>query len=147
MNDNDNSIERLSPQKLLQTFAHGKVIRCVLAAVAIHVLIIGAMSTHYIYVTWVNPEALNAEQGDDAAGATNNPGGVATTPTGSSNETAPTTEPATVTPKPANDGDREIVEKHGDKPTAKAITDAATPDEIPDLPTPGGLGISLEDTQ
>ncbi len=150
MSDTGNDMERLAPQKLLEPFARGKVVRCVILAILIHVGVIGAFSTRYIYYNWIDPEAgkaLEEAEEREAAEADKTPRSRRATPAATSRGATAET-PEGEKPKTQNTGtsDKELVEKHGDKPVVKAITEAATPDEIPKAPTPDGLGISLEDT-
>lgn len=141
MSEQENDIGRLTPQKLLESFSRGKVIRCVILAVVIHAAVIGALSTRYIYCTWVNPEAGEASKEAEAREAAENANVAAVaTPAPSGNVAAAAKAGG------ADESDAALVKKHGDRPSVKAITDTAAPDEIPKAPTPGGLGISLEDT-
>jgi len=141
MSEQENDIERLTPQKLLAGFSRGKVIHFVILAVVIHIAVIGALSTRYIYYTWVNPEAgaalKEAETRETAEKA--NQATVATSVSG--RNVAPSATAGGV-----DESDAALVKKHGDRPVVKAITAAATTNEIPKEPAPDGLGISLEDT-
>jgi len=146
MSDIGDNIERLSPQKLLESFSKGKAISCVILALAIHVVVIGGLSVRYIYYNWINPEAGELlRQREEQEAAEKKLQASAPAPATSNATGVAAVTPPDKTPQAAGE-DRKIVQEHGDKPVVKAITDAAKPEEIPDMPTPGGLGISLDDT-
>jgi len=148
MSDTGSDIDRMAPQKLLEPFAKGKVVRFVFLALLIHVVVIGAFSTRYIYYTWIDPEAgkaLKEAEEREAAEAEKGHQAVTGSPA-ASNGTAIAGSTNTPQSQGSVTSDKELVEKHGDKPVVKAITETATPDEIPKAPTPDGLGISLDDT-
>jgi hypothetical protein len=146
MSDTGNDMERLAPQKLLEPFAKGKVIRFVILAVVIHVVVIGAFSTRYVYYNWIDREAGKALKEAEALEVAERKAGPATAAPIATNRAAAPAAPKGSAPQTTGTSDKELVEKHGDKPVVKAITEAASPDEIPKAPTPDGLGISLEDT-
>lgn len=146
MPDTGNDIERLAPQKLLEAFSKGKVIRCIILAVVVHVVVIGGLSTRYIYYNWIDPEAGEALKEAEAREAEERKQVSAAPAPAATNTVAVAAKPGTGAPRGDGSSDKELLEKHGDKPVVKAITEVATPDEIPKTPTPGGLGISLDDT-
>jgi hypothetical protein len=134
----DSDIERLAPQKLMGPFSSGKVLLCIVIAVLIHIVVIGAFSTTYIYYHWINPEAgkalEEAEKRETAEAA--GEGAVATTVSGDETDKDETS---------TEDGDFEQrLEARKDAPVVKEGTRVADPNEIPK--GPDSAGISVEET-
>lgn len=143
MPDTDKDIERLAPQKLLERFSRGRILLCLGAAALLHVVIIGSLSTSYIYYNWINPEAGIARE-EAAKKAAEGTTDEAATPAKA--KAADTNQVAESKPKDDDSGksQAQLLEEHKDSPVVKAITEKAKPEEIP--AEPDSLGISIEDT-
>ncbi len=143
MPDMDKDIERLAPQKLLERFSRGRILLCLGAAALLHVVIIASLSTNYIYYSWINPEAGRARE-EAAKKAAEGSSEEAASPAPAA--AADTNQVAETKPRDGDSGktQEQLLEEHKDAPVVKAITEKATPEEIPD--EPDSLGISIEDT-
>ena len=111
---------------------------CILAALIIHVAVIGGLSANYIYRTWIDAAANLDEQAADTSAEE------------ASSETPPAeTLPADTLPAAAEKDGRAVKDstKPGDPredaPVVNRVTDKADPDTIPKQPD--GLGISIDD--
>lgn len=144
MPETPNDIENLSPYKLLHNFSKNRVLSCILAAVIIHVAVIGGLSANYIYRTWIDPAANPDEQ---TAGAPSEDQSSNAKPSG---EAPGETPPANVTGGNTAKKDGRAVKdptKPGDPredaPVVNRVTEKADPDTIPKQPA--GVGISIDD--
>ncbi len=126
MTDTPESIEDISPHKLLRNFSSNRLLWCLCLAAALHVVAIGGLSTDYVYRTWINP-ADDAEDTEAGATAADDP-----------QQDAAGKQPA----KPAAGADPD---GKADASVVNRVTEEADPEEIPD--EPGGLGISIDDTK
>ena len=136
----DQDIQRHSPQKLMGSFAGSRMLVCLGIALAVHVIIVGGSSLDYIYYNWINREAgkarqerLEAERKAKADGGRE----AAETPAGGDAKAEPGAAAGA-------EGEEAMLEAHSDTPVVKRVTEKATPDEIPEQPEE--LGISLDDT-
>ena len=142
MSEEYDDLERLAPQKLLETFSRGKVFMCVVTALVLHIVIIGGLSSSFIYYEWINPEAgkqlEEAEQKAAAAGvkAPKKP------PASAGTNKVAAAGPKTV--GKGGDTQAKLLEQHKDAPVVKEITKKAKPADIPTEPE--GLGISIDET-
>ena len=145
MPETDYDIERLAPQKLLERFSKGRVLLCLVAAIVLHVVIIGGLSTRYIYYNWINPEAGVAREEAAKKAAEKAASLAAGEAIGTATATDTNSTAKSQTSAAGDDAtQQELLEKHKSAPVVKAITEAAAPDEIPT--EPDSLGISIEDT-
>lgn len=136
MPESPNDIENLSPYKLLDNFSKNRVLSCILAAVIIHVVVIGGLSANYIYRTFIDPTAKPDEQ--------------VTGSQGESGDAKPSADASAKTPSAETKKDDSTAKdstKPGDprkdSPVVNRVTDKADPDAIPKQPE--GLGISIDD--
>ena len=67
MADDQPSIDRLSPDKLVAGFSKTKVVTCILVALAVHVVVLAGTSVSYIRDTWLFPEEAAARIEAEAA--------------------------------------------------------------------------------
>lgn len=128
-----NEIMRFVPQKLLQGFSKGNVMRAIVAALILHVVIIGGFSVNFIYYHWLNPEAGEAREAAAKARAAD------AAPAASSR---PDAAPAAKVPAgqdPAGTDDQTLLDERKDSAIVRQITESAQPGEIPTLPGEGGI--------
>jgi len=134
--------ENISPYKLLDNFSKNRVIPCIILALLIHVVVIGGLSSNYIYTTWIDPsagEVVSDDDNPDVAADGQKPDD-ATGEDGDGSDGQKTGEDGSTTDKPTGD----VPEGHNaDAPVIKRVTDTEDPDNIPD--DPDGGGISLDD--
>ena len=128
------NVEDVSPYKLLRNFSKSRLLRCLFLALLIHAVVIGGLSTNYIWRTWIDQEAELPEQGA-AAGAEEAPseGGTAGDPVGDANGPGSDEEGGSAGGAPQ------------DAPVVNRVTEKAGPGQIPD--EPDGLGLSIEDVK
>jgi hypothetical protein len=137
------NIEDVSPYSLLRNFSKNRLLSCLFLALLIHALVIGGLSSSYIYRTWIDPEVALPQPDPDSGDE-----GMAPDP-----EDGTSGEPATDGSDPAadaDDGSRETAEDApgeapGEAPVIDRVTGKADPDQIPD--EPGGLGLSIDDVK
>ena len=124
-------VEKLSPDALLHGFNRTRISRWFGASVLVHLVVIAATSTMFIYGTfsgWVDPEGAEARQKEsEAPGA---PGPRSDARDGNAGQ-----------PGDASD---QMLQEHKDTSVGKDLTETAPADEIPT--EPGDLGISLDET-
>lgn len=147
MNDNSTDIQGLSPRKLLENFTASRFVLWTVAAVAIHVVVIGGLSAGYIRDTWIDPEgAAQRKAAAEAAAKAEVEKSTKPAPSAPATNVAPaavTTAPtAVVNPTNTEAG---LIEQRKDTPVIKAITSVAPTNDIPKQPD--DIGISIEDTQ
>lgn len=132
---NKHDIQRLSPDQLVTMFSQSPFSRGIVLAFVIHIVVIAVTSVGFVWRTYISPETAEEEPVEIEAPAQPQP---------------PRPEPQTETrsePTAAETAQSEhdaLMEQYKDTPTVRAITEAADPDEIPDMPD--GLGISLDET-
>ncbi len=133
---NPDNIEDLSPYDLLLNFSRSRVLPAILLALVAHVVVVGGLSTSYIYRTWINPSAALTETEESA--------------TDGETKKDDTTKPSD-TDKPATTDGKQPDAKPGDEPTkgtddkvppvVQRTTEAAKPGDIPDQPIDSGISI------
>jgi len=135
----EQNVEEFSPYALLSNFSKNRVIPCVFLAVILHVAVIGGLSYHFIYVTWIDPSSKTTSNEGTGEAPSDEPDS-----DGAASEDAPSTAgPGT------QDGDDTAAAKPSDNtdleaPVVREITERAAPDEIPK--DPDNFGISIDDT-
>ncbi len=148
MNPNSPEIEKLSPQKLLGTFTQTRFVLWVVAAIAIHIVVIGGLSAGYIRDTWIDPEgavqrkaAAEAAAKAEAEKLMKQPAPLPAT------NAAPAAVAATNAPAPVatTNAAASLLEQRKETPIVKAITEVAPTNDIPRQPD--DIGISIKDTQ
>jgi hypothetical protein len=146
MNPNSPEIEKLSPQKLLGTFTQSRFVLWVVAALAIHIVVIGGMSAGYIRDTWIDPEgAVQRKAAAEAAAKAE------AEKLMRQNAPVPATNAAAVaatnapTPAATTNAEANLLEQRKNTPVVKAITETAPTNDIPKQPD--DIGISIKDTQ
>lgn len=148
MNNDSTDIQGLSPRKLLENFTASRFVLWTVAAVAIHVVVIGGLSAGYIRDTWIDPEgAALRKAAAEAAAKAEAEKSVKPAPTAPATNVAPVTVPPPPTAAVASPTNAEasLIEKRKDTPVVKAITAVAPTNEIPKQPD--DIGISIEDTK
>jgi len=138
--DTQSEIEQLSPDKLLTRFNKSGIVVCIIAAFALHVVVLGGTSVDYIHgivdpVWKAEQDRLLAEarrQAEAERQARLDPGGAANQPA-----SRPTTRPAAGKPttKPKPPAHREV---------PKNLRDLPEPHELPVAP---GRGIGIDETE
>lgn len=135
----DDRIDRLSPDALVETFSRGQMFRWFLAALLIHTVVIGGLSVGTIR-DLLDPEGAKARKAAavEAAKAASAAAQPASAPAEQAAATPPAEgeKPAT---EPATPGDEKPK-----TPVEEATSATAKPDEIP--AAPDDLGIGLDDT-
>ena len=119
-------IQHLSPDKVLSGFSRTRVLRCILAAIAVHVLVAAATSVGYIRDRWLDPEGAARRKAAIESPAPRPP--------------APAPEAPPPQPKPAAASQ----DARKATPVYKEITELPKPGEIPKAPD--DLGISIDET-
>jgi hypothetical protein len=123
-------IDRLSPDALMENFSRGRMLRWFLVALAAHVVVIGGLSLGTI-ADLLDPEAAAARKAAAKAAAT-----PAAAPAGDA--AIPSATEGSAAPPAAQPAAKEMT------PIEKATTEVAKPQELPG--TPDDLGIDLDDT-
>ena len=132
MSNTINNVEELSPYKLLLNFSTSRVLSCMFVAIIVHTLVIGGLSTSYIYRTWIDPSVAL----DDEVSQKSEPGG-------NDEPGDKTSADRKQSPQPIDGEPEEPVDENNDKPpVVERVTDTPDPDEIPT--EPGGLGLPIE---
>jgi hypothetical protein len=157
----------MSPQKLLIGFSRDRIIFWISVAIVAHIVFIGALSLGYIRDTWIDPTgaakrkeaaaaAVEAAKKEAEAAKHAAAGKVAkpSAPTGAVANAAATTgvvaqvgaaTAAVARAEGTSTGTTEqIMHDRQNTPIIKAITEKASPEEIPNQPN--DLGISINDT-
>ena len=116
------SVEDFSPYRLLTDFTRPRITTCVIVALVIHVVVIGATSWSYF---------LGGEKDDQQKQVADGKNGSA--------DGQPASAPAS---RPAKTGDRKP--EDGTSPIEKKITEKPKPGELPK--GPGDIGLDIEDT-
>lgn len=148
MNPNSPEIEKLSPQKLLGTFTQSRFVLWVVAALAIHIVVIGGMSAGYIRDTWIDPEgAIQRKAAAEAAAKAEAEKLMRQNAPAPATNAASAAVTATNPPAPAatTNAEANLLEQRKDTPVVKAITETAPTNDIPKQPD--DIGISIKDTQ
>ena len=137
-------IQQLSPDKLMKGFSQTRFIYGLLLAVAVHIAIVGLTSMQFIWRTWIAQEEPEPEVVAEVADKPEEkPATEQAAATGAVERAE--TPPAQTNQRNAAQSEHEaLMERYKDTPTVRAITEAADPDEIPDMPD--GNNISIEDT-
>jgi hypothetical protein len=150
----DSDIEKLSADKLLDSFAKTHFWQGIVLSIVFHILVIGVTSTNYLWRTFIakgEPPSAQADGGSSTnapPAATNATGSVGST-TNATPDTPKMTPPKTPTSTNATsnvpkDEQAALMDKYKNTPTVKQISEQAKPDEIPKKPD--DLGISVDDT-
>jgi hypothetical protein len=130
---------QVSPDELLSGFAKSHLVRWFMAALLLHVIVIGGFSVGTIR-DWVDPEGAKARK-EAAIAATK----AATAP---AEATPPAAEGTPTEAVAAQSGDVKpaagATASEAKTPIEKATTETAKPGEIPTAPD--DLGLSIEDT-
>jgi hypothetical protein len=145
------NIEKLNPHSLLQNFSKSRALPALILALLIHAVVVGGLSTSYIYRTWIDPTAtaeapaVDPEKSADPAKPADGTEGDPKEPTPGNGENASNNKPATGSPNATDPANSKKGGTGNDDPPpiVKRVTNAADPDDIPD--DPGGLGISIDD--
>lgn len=148
MNPNSPEIEKLSPQKLLGTFTQSRFVLWVVAALAIHIVVIGGMSAGYIRDTWIDPEgAIQRKAAAEAAAKAEAEKLMRQNAPVPATNAAPVAAAATNAPTPVatTNAETNLLEQRKNTPVVKAITETAQTNDIPKQPD--DIGISIKDTQ
>jgi hypothetical protein len=131
--------DQISPDDLLSGFSKSHLVRWFLAALLLHVIVIGGFSVGTVR-DWLDPEGAKARKAAAIAAAK-----AATTP---AETAAPPAEGQPAEPaegKPAEpQAGAEATTAEAKSPIEKATTEAAKPGEIPSAPD--DLGLSIDDT-
>ncbi len=133
---NPDNIEDLSPYDLLLNFSRSRVLPAILLALVAHVVVVGGLSTSYIYRTWINPSAALTETEESTTDGDAKKDD--TTETSATDEAASTEgkQPSTKSADdPTEGGDDKV------PPVVKRTTEAAKPGDIPDQPIESGISI------
>jgi len=140
----EQNIEEFSPYTLLGNFSKNRVLPCIIAAVIVHVAVIGGLSYEFIYYTWIDPSA-----NPDKAAAANEPAADESTTDADSDDASDGEDDSSKSGAARKGGDdtegtKASDDERLDAPVVREITDKADPDEIPDKPD--DFGISIDDT-
>lgn len=148
MNPNSPEIEKHSPQKLLGTFTQGRFVLWIVAALGIHIVVIGGMSAGYIRDRWIDPEgAIQRKAAAEAVAKAEAEKLMRQNAALPATNAAPAAVAATNAPAPAatTNAEANLLEQRKDTPVVKAITATAPTNDIPQQPD--DIGISIKDTQ
>ena len=145
MTNVDDKIKRAVPRKLMGSFSQNKVLFCFVAAVAVHVLVIGASSLDYVYYKWINPEAGLAQDEAAKKAREERASGVnAGAPVAPATNALDRTSTTNAGPETEEGDSAALLEERRNTPVVKSITELPEPDEIPDVPD--DIGLTVEDT-
>jgi len=157
MDAQNNGVEPPSPRELLAAFSGGRIVFWIVAAVLIHVVVIGGLSVGYIRDRWIDPEGAAVRKAAAAAAvqalkqqaeAKNRPPAApvknVSTNTATASVAASTNAAATATTSTVVTGNVAIPAGREDTPVVKRITEKTPSNALPRQP--GELGISIEDT-
>lgn len=139
MSETPNDVENLSPYRLLSNFSKNRVVPCIVLALVIHLLVIGASSANYIYHTWIDP-AAKPEDSAKAEQAGESPDRQPEAKTPDAEEAAK----AAGADKAGDPSKSPATAEGQDAPVVQRITETPKPGETP--ADPDDIGISLEDT-
>lgn len=156
----ERDVQRLSPDKLMTGFAAGRIWTGLLISVAAHVVVIGGTSLGYIYGR-IDPKGADARKADneekerarkaadlkDQIDSSKPDAGAGSEKTdGTKPEGAPAGKEGAASVKPEKRMTREerLMRERADTPVVKAITEVASPEDIPKEPD---LGISIDETR
>jgi len=132
------TLQRLVPETLTATFSRSRIVRCLLIAVAVHLVLLAATSVVYVRDAWIDPEgAARRKAAKKAARDAAAPSPKATPSTAGAPAPKPTAGAATTTHEAE-------MEKRKHAPVIQRITAKAKKGEIPK--EPDDLGITIEET-
>jgi hypothetical protein len=126
--------DQISPDDLLSGFSKSHLVRWFMAALLLHVIVIGGFSVGTVR-DWLDPEGAKARKAAAIAAAK-----AATAP---AETAAPPAESQPAAPAEAKSGEPQAGAE-AKTSIEKATTEAAKPGEIPSAPD--DLGLSIEDT-
>ena len=148
MAEHESNTNRLSPERLLSHFTGGRIVLYGIIALVVHAVVIFGSDPRQTYFA-LSPSAKRAyeakliEQKEAEAARLAAQQEREQAAAADPNAAAPADPNATGEPnRPLTEQERQMQE-HADAPVVKAVTEAADPNEIPDVPD---LGISVEDT-
>ena len=159
MTDDGRDIQRLSPDKLMTGFAASPIWTGLLISLAAHVVVIGGTSLGYVYglvdTKWAAERKADKEDMERARKAADLKEQIDSSrpDTGAGPEKTDGTKPegapagkegaAPVRPERKMTREERLMKERADTPVVKAVTEAASPEDIPKEPD---LGISLDET-
>ena len=145
MADNERDIQRLSPDGLMSGFSTSRVWTALTISLGVHAVVILGTSLGYIYgridTEWAEEQkALQQKEAKAEQAAKLKDEIDASKP-----EKPPAGKDASSKSPPAKKmtDEERLMKERADTPVVKAITEAASPEDIPKEP---GLGISIDET-